>query len=302
MEDLMAGPRRCEAFTKSFRACRNYADHASGLCTKHAAFYTDTWLKFLLRNYMPLTWGPTNTSSLEKARLIAGHRAIQPDLWPASRVEEMLLEHSARATDTLAGLQVLALYEVLCLERRIRPSRLPSLWFRTVGRYTEILTHMISAGVHHERLQMHARQYYLLPFVQSMEDLTMYLGCLPAFLRFLPPVALQTMPVLIPMLLELLHGQIGTDMTFADRQGFLAETEQRWQKTAGEHPDTAGVFRAWSGEVLSMVRFFLSELYKKDKQRMRDSCERYKETLMMVAWHPDRVLRLMEAGIDPCDM
>jgi hypothetical protein len=45
----------------------------------------------------------------------------------------------------------------------------------------------------------------------------------------------------------------------------------------------------------------IKELYKTEKQIQKAKMEHCKEELMMVTWHPDRVSKLLYAGIDPMD-
>jgi hypothetical protein len=46
----------------------------------------------------------------------------------------------------------------------------------------------------------------------------------------------------------------------------------------------------------------IKELYKTEKQIQKMKMDHCKEELMMDRWHPDRVSKLLEAGIDPMDM
>lgn len=46
----------------------------------------------------------------------------------------------------------------------------------------------------------------------------------------------------------------------------------------------------------------IKELYQTEKQIQRIKMDHCKEEMMAVCWHPDRVSKLLYAGIDPCDM
>jgi hypothetical protein len=65
--------------------------------------------------------------------------------------------------------------------------------------------------------------------------------------------------------------------------------------------DTTGAFRAKVDALREAFVAWLGALLE-PFNRVVERCLCVKEELMMRAWHPDRVLRLLEAGIDVEDM
>jgi hypothetical protein len=54
--------------------------------------------------------------------------------------------------------------------------------------------------------------------------------------------------------------------------------------------------------VNQMVREAAAFAIRQSKERCTERCKTYKEQIMMKAWHPSRVERLLEMGYDPEDM
>jgi hypothetical protein len=52
----------------------------------------------------------------------------------------------------------------------------------------------------------------------------------------------------------------------------------------------------------TVIAYGLNENKVATRQALRDRCHIYMEGIMMAAWHPTRVIRLLEAGIDFDDM
>lgn len=67
-----------------------------------------------------------------------------------------------------------------------------------------------------------------------------------------------------------------------------------WESARQDHPMMRCLVERWLPDI--------KELYQTEKQIQRMKMDHCKEELMMVCWHPDRVSKLLEAGIDPEDM
>jgi hypothetical protein len=74
----------------------------------------------------------------------------------------------------------------------------------------------------------------------------------------------------------------------------LDEIRKEWIACQKEHPLLSCLTERWLLDI--------KELYKTEKQIQKIKMNHCKEELMMITWHPDRVSKLLEAGIDFCDM
>lgn len=66
-----------------------------------------------------------------------------------------------------------------------------------------------------------------------------------------------------------------------------------------DHPSQAH-YRGFECSIRRFQRHY--KLFGGSKKRMQDRCKAIKEELMMVVWHPDRVCKWMQAGLDVEDM
>ncbi len=74
----------------------------------------------------------------------------------------------------------------------------------------------------------------------------------------------------------------------------LDKIRKGWLELSPEHPLIRCLTERWLPDI--------KELYQTEKQIQKIKMDQCKEEMMAVCWHPDRVSKLLYAGIDPCDM
>lgn len=285
--------RQCEAFTKSFRPCRAYADHSTGLCRQHATWYDNlNWLFFLIHKYDIL--GIPGSGCRAWALRIASNGKATGD---QQTIEQVFQTAFPDSTPEGSRFRARLIYDVLVQAGRIRPLQCTLYWVQTVMMVTGILSDMIVFGMHPERFQICLRDH-LLAYVPTLQEFTAYVSMIPAFLESNIPVS--SFPILVPRILEGMEAANPLSVSFHNRavvKKMLEQSIQR-QKARGVEEGHLCVLR----ELTGVVEFQLAELARTARQACKEQRDALKEELMMNRWHPDRVMRLLEAGIDVEDM
>ena len=119
-----------------------------------------------------------------------------------------------------------------------------------------------------------------------------YLDCSKNDIQFLPPLPhdlialdcqenpLETLPEL-PLSLTSITCEMPFDKSRLELKNMYSETVRR---------------------INEEVRYGMKVLAEESKERCIERCKEYKEQIMMKAWHPSRVERLLEMGYEMEDM
>ena len=286
-------PRKCEAFTKSFHPCRGYADHATGLCAKHTTWFSEfKWAPIVARKVrwnaltQALRWAkqlfsnPRTTFAWDTMGKNLNSIWIAEDAsWPERRTADLL-------------------YELLCETGRIEPPSCVGLWNNKVERYCGVLSDMITTGVHPRTVQQTAKYTFLNHYMSHAPStllLGSYMALMPKLAQSIPHTSLLT---ITDMVLEHVDG---IRLAFFDRQKLVGLIKSGQAITARFFPPTPGV-SAFLGELNRYFEVRLKERALAVRTEMKARCDTFKEELMMNRWHPDRVMKFVEAGIDVEDM
>ena len=63
-----------------------------------------------------------------------------------------------------------------------------------------------------------------------------------------------------------------------------------------------GLYPDWVGWIDHVLRQSMIEMNQQSKERCNSRCVTYKEQIMMKAWHPSRIEKLIEMGYDMEDI
>lgn len=285
--------RKCEAFTKSFHPCRGYADHKSGLCAKHTTWFSEHgWTKPFARKVrwnastQTLTWARRVLSN-PKTTFCWNEWATQLDMIWRSDAHTWYQQRTAAI-----------IYELLCETGRIEPTTAVALWNHTIETWCGLLSDMLTTGRVDGYMLKHHQSFFLKNFFSNAPTAVL----LGSFMALMPKLALNIPHTSLLTILDLaIDHVVGPTFSFNNLSKLFGLIEGGQAITKTLFPPTPAV-DAFLGEVNAYFQFRTRERVLAVRVDMKSRCNIFKEELMMNRWHPDRVLKLLEAGIDVEEM
>lgn len=281
---------KCAAITSQFRACRGHADPETGVCHKHADWWNDKWLLFLVDR--------VNYFSTDRQLKLAREVLLNPRAVVEPEVPELDINQRWGENPHHRRYSILVWYSLLVETGRIQPMNVPGPWIEKVRPMFGILSDMITvyqpAGY-----ETQVREYIrtnLMPYLRA-DNPVMTLASLSGMVNIVSAhVPQEPLTIILREIAEQLP--IG-DLAFLDLQPLYASLAEKRQKWFTQH---GHVGRDVAEEAFKQMVEALDARRNSIRRIMRLYTAPMKEALAARVFRPERIEALIAAyGPDVLD-
>jgi hypothetical protein len=274
-------PMACRALTASLHPCRNWSSQGGDFCVAHRSYtpelHKDRWFK---RHILGEGDGATpfhySFSTADEREAICQ---------PIQTGEIRLTKDNVRKIP--AAESYIDVYVLLVSLGVVEPLDHPSL-FNKCGTYYFRTLHQDISPIPKTCLEIEAT--LLAP---SGRMLCQYLKAIPkvVLLRRANPTYYLLFTRIVPRLLD---SEAAKELSWESRDRLDRIRLLYEEELGAEHPLTRTLVQRWLPD--------LKELYVTEKAIQKMKMDQCKEELMMNRWHPDRVWKYLEMGLEIDDM
>jgi len=274
-------PVQCDALTHSSRLCRGFADD-DGLCHKHKNWYTDELWSRAINTYAK-QWQARHPRASIKSIMYVVRRASV--VLGGEQVEHYL--------QYVLGVRIIAqhIYTYAVDTGIFTPTLCKCLWKYSVRSKIHVLIVTYQHAPNEPIADTCLRAYDILkPYMKGKgaEFLKEFVAILASSLGatnvMFDRIFLSALP-----LFDL------KELTLVDMNGYYKEMTERIT-TLKNFYELQQTLPLRTEEAMESVRMGVDVIKTLQRNEIKKSIAPFKEELMMVAWHPDRVGKILEAG------
>jgi len=272
---------KCAAITSQFRACRGHADPETGVCHKHADWWSDKWLNFLKAR--------VNYFSTDRQLKLARELLLNPRAVVEPEVPELDINQRWGENPHHRRYSILIWYSLLVETGRIQPMNVAGPWIEKVRPMFGILSDMITTYQPAEYATQ-VREYIstnLMPYLRD-ENPIMTLASLSGMLNIVSAhVPLEPLTFIMREIAQQLP--VGA-LAFLDLQPLYASLAEKREKWFTEHGQ---VGRAVAEEAFKQLVEALDARRHSVRRIIRLSAAPMKEALAARVFRPERIEALI---------